>query len=269
MWSQSQLRQAWAPPCRGPWVTVSFPGAGRISVRPSAAEAFRALAQTFAAYGYVTRQNDTGAYVCRRTTGGSSYSLHAYGIASDTNWNSNPYGTKRTDRPAGLNSAIVRIRTNNGQQAFNNGIFWRSGWDPMHDEIVTGPRDLATGINWSTVPGRSAAAPPAVDYKALRRWLAGDLYNRVITLPIMWLNTNAGSPLYVVTLQQALNLVRQSAMAVDGIYGTSTETNVKAFQTEVNRIRPGTITENAGTFGPQTKWMLATALKNIRDGITP
>lgn len=161
MLSQSALRSVWSPRCRGPWVVVPANGAGRWVVRPSAAEAFRALATVQRAFGYSTRAADTGAYVCRASVSGAGASLHAYGIAGDSNWQSNPYGqTRRTDRPEAMNRAIVAIRTNDGAQVFNWGGYWRGNKDPMHDEIVCSPRNLASGINWSTVAGHTAAPKP-------------------------------------------------------------------------------------------------------------
>jgi hypothetical protein len=161
MLTQNQLAYVWRPPCTGPFVTVYPPGEGRWQVRASAREAFEALAQTMRAFGYKSRYADTGAGVCRHKVGRpGEWSNHAYWTAADTNWQSGPYGTRRTDRPPGLNQAIVAIRTNNGKQVFNNGIFWRTP-DPMHDEIVCSPQDLAHGINWATVPGgRPGGTPP-------------------------------------------------------------------------------------------------------------
>lgn len=159
-YSQATVYNAWRPACRGPWAKVAYPGRGVVYVRPAAAEAFQALSQTFRAFNYGTRQADTGGQVCRTTASGAP-SKHAPGIATDTNWLSGPYGTRRTDRPRGLNEAVLRIRTNNGRQVFNNGIFWRSGPDPMHDEIICLPSDLATGIDWSTVPGGRPGGTPS------------------------------------------------------------------------------------------------------------
>lgn len=154
MLSQTQIRREWAPPCRGPWVRVPANGAGSWVVRPAAAEAFKALATVQRAFGYVTRRDDTGAYVCRTNVSGTATSTHAYGISADSNWRSNSYGQmRRTDRPAEMNRAVVAIRTNNGKQVFNWGGYWSGNKDPMHDEIVCAPRDLATGIDWTTVAG--------------------------------------------------------------------------------------------------------------------
>ena len=265
MLSQRQLAQVWAPPCRGPWARIAYPGHGAVSIRPAAAEAFRAKAQVYKSFRYQTRSQDTGGYVCRRTASGAS-SRHAEGIADDTNWGSNPYGTTRTDRPAGMNAAILAIRTNNGRQVFNNGIFWRGSKDPMHDEIVCSPRDLATGINWNTVAGSRA-----VDWAAIRRWNAGLVLGRLQgSLPLHPKVGGDAAP-WVRALQEALNLVLDTPeqpvrIKVDGRYGDVTTSYVGLFQRNVNTLRRGTITEKAGYFGDQTKWMLCLALRNIMEG---
>jgi len=41
---------------------------------------------------------------------------------------------------------------------------------------------------------------------------------------------------------------------------------VLAFQQDVNKLKPGTIKDFPGAFQDGTKWMLCTALANIRDG---
>lgn len=133
----------------------------------------------------------------------------------------------------------------------------------MHFEIVCTPADIATGINWNTVAG--ATPPKPIDYAALRRWIAGDLANGTSGLPVMWLN-NAPHPLYVITLRNALNLVLNENLPADGVYDADQDWQVQRFQKNVNKIAPGGITENLGTFGPQTKWWLVMALWNIRDG---
>lgn len=83
----AQLREAWTPPCTGPWVRVPLNGAGIVTVRPAILDAVRALDAVLRHWSYTTRREDTGAFACRRITGGTGYSLHAYGIALDINWN--------------------------------------------------------------------------------------------------------------------------------------------------------------------------------------
>jgi hypothetical protein len=49
-----------------------------------------------------------GAYNCRAITGGTDYSLHAYGIAGDFWWDLNPYGsTLVTNMPQGMVDEIL------------------------------------------------------------------------------------------------------------------------------------------------------------------
>lgn len=162
MLTQSQIKAAWSPRCTGPFTRVELYGAGAIYVRSSIVTAVKALDKVLTAYNYATRANDTGAYNCRLNTSGTSYSLHAYGIAVDINWLSNPYSsTLRTDMfrygDGRMPYRICDIKTNNGKQVWNWGGFWFGNKDAMHYEIVCSPADIATGINWNTVYG---GAPP-------------------------------------------------------------------------------------------------------------
>lgn len=118
-----------------------------MSVRPDIIPAVAALDARLRAHNYRTRKADTGAYNCRKITGGSGYSLHAYGIALDINWQSNPYGpTLVTDMPAAMVADIKAIRTRNGKQVWRWGGDYAGNKDAMHFEIVCSPADLATGI---------------------------------------------------------------------------------------------------------------------------
>lgn len=162
MLTTTQLRKAWGPACApaSHRTTIALNGAGRITVDARCANAFRALNACLVKHRYVTRRNDTGAYNCRRITGGTGYSLHAYGIAADLNWSSNPYGKRLiTDMPPAMRADIKAIRTRNGRQVFGWGGDYRSSKDAMHYEVVCTPADLATGIDPATVPG---AKPPVV-----------------------------------------------------------------------------------------------------------
>lgn len=174
MLTTSQLRKAWGPPCRpASWrVTIALHGDGRITVDTRTQAAFAALNACLRAHGYRTRRSDTGAYNCRRITGGTGYSLHAYGIAADLNWQTNPYSKRLiTDMPPAMVAAIKAIRTRNGRQVFGWGGDYRTNKDAMHFEVVCTPGDLATGIDPRTVPGQEPAAPPKpADPNAGRPW---------------------------------------------------------------------------------------------------
>lgn len=136
--------------------------------------AYAALDACFRAFAYEVRAKDTGAYNCRRITAGRGWSLHAYGpgdrfafwtysllnrvkiataLAVDVNWLSNPYGPRLvTDMPRAMIDAVLRIRTNDGQQVWRWGGDYSGNKDGMHFEIVCSPTSLATGIDQRTVP---------------------------------------------------------------------------------------------------------------------
>jgi hypothetical protein len=165
--TQSQIRSYWSPRCTGPFALVALYGAGRVYVRTPIVEAVKALNTVLKSYGYVTRAADTGAYNCRMNTSGTAWSIHAYAIALDINWQSNPYSsTLRTDMlrygDGRMPHKICAIRTNNGKQVWNWGGFWSGNKDAMHYEIVCTPADIRTGINWTTVKGYVAPAPEPV-----------------------------------------------------------------------------------------------------------
>lgn len=148
----SQLRQAWAPHCTGPFTRVALFGEGAVSVRPAIVPAVEALSAILRKYNYKSRKADTGAYNCRQITGGTNYSLHAYGIAIDINWQANPYGKILvTDMPRAMVAEIKALRTNNGKQIWGWGGDYSGNKDAMHYEVVCSPADLKTGVKSSTV----------------------------------------------------------------------------------------------------------------------
>jgi hypothetical protein len=153
MLSTSNLRQVWAPACNAAnCVTIPLYGEGRVTMDRRTVAAVNALNEQLRAHSYETRRNDTGAYNCRKITGGSGYSLHAYGIAMDLNWQSNPYGRQLvTDMPPAMVNAIKAIRTNNGKQVWRWGGDYANNKDAMHYEVVCTPADLATGIKGGVV----------------------------------------------------------------------------------------------------------------------
>lgn len=155
MTNTSELRRLWGPPCQGPFVKLALHGEGVVSVKASAATAFRALNDVLIKHDYKTRRADTGGYNCRKITGGDGYSLHAYAIAIDVNWLSNPYGPRLiTDMPRSMIEDIEAIRTKSGHAVFRWGGRYAGNKDAMHFEIICSPAQLATGIRPSTTePG--------------------------------------------------------------------------------------------------------------------
>ena len=157
-----QLRNEYAPPCHTSRVTIALNGAGKITVAAITQEAFLALNKCLVKWGYKTRKADTGAYNCRKITGGTGYSLHAYSIAADINWQDNPYGPRLvTDMPRGMIDDILAIRTKSGARVFGWGGYYKKNKDAMHFEVVCSKADLRSGINSATTPG--GAAQPQED----------------------------------------------------------------------------------------------------------
>jgi hypothetical protein len=149
---------------------VDYLGGGACWVDSRCEEAFKALAQVMRHYGYACGPLDTGAYNCRAITGGTGFSLHAYGIAGDHNWLDNPYGARLvTDMPPAMVAAIRAIRTKAGLAVFRWGGDWdwnpatgHTAYDAMHYEVNVSPAELAVGIDWTTVAGSTPPPPPPI-----------------------------------------------------------------------------------------------------------
>lgn len=164
MSNTSVMRAAWAPPCAD----------HRGTMRP----AYVALDAILRKWGYRPRPAVTGASNCRRITGGTGYSLHAYrdgeqfgfwsgvavtmAVAVDINWDRNPYGPRLvTDMPRGMVEEICALRTGNGVQVWGWGGLYKGNTDAMHFELHCTAADLRTGVRGPASPvdpgGLSAA----------------------------------------------------------------------------------------------------------------
>ena len=151
MRSTAELRILWAPACTPPFARLNLYGEGVVTVDVLIVDAVKALNAVLIDWDYRTRRADTGAYNCRPITGGTNYSLHAYGIAVDLNWNTNPYGrTLVTDMAIGMIEAIEGIRTAGGVQVWRWGGRYSNNKDAMHFEVVASPAELARGIQSQT-----------------------------------------------------------------------------------------------------------------------
>ncbi|HTV70563.1 MAG TPA: M15 family metallopeptidase [Rhizobiaceae bacterium] len=200
--STQRLRNAWAGyGCdESKMERISF-GPDFIRVAAPTVDAWKALEKVLAAHGYDIRIEDTDSYNCRAVKGGGGLSLHAYGIALDINWKTNPYrdhqgrraprfssevtqgaraehvrlGLADTDMTRDTIIAALAIRTNAGKQVFGWGGNWATLKDAMHFQIEVTPAELAAGIDWSTVPlpAVRTAAPPVAGRRPLLRILAG------------------------------------------------------------------------------------------------
>lgn len=155
MRTTQQLREAWPATCRAvPLRAIELVPGVTVQMHVATDEAVKALGCVYQAHRYPVRSGDTGAYNCRKITGGSKTSLHAHGIALDVNWNTNPYRTDGrlvTDMPPKMVADVKRIRTKGGVRVWGWGGDYRGAKDAMHFEILASPAELAQGIDWSTV----------------------------------------------------------------------------------------------------------------------
>jgi peptidoglycan hydrolase-like protein with peptidoglycan-binding domain len=214
----SQARAAWSPACSTSRTTVRFFTGVQVTIDPRVVPAFAALDQVLQRHGYRPRPGVTGAYVCRRITGGTGYSLHAYGTAVDINWDTNPYTTGRlvTDMPKAMVAEITALRTNSGAPVWGWGGAYRTIKDAMHYEIVCTPADLATGI--------AGTAGPLTRTEKLYIWLKAGVLAR--KRPFLRVGSE-NDPALVDDIKAAQQLL---GLPQTGTYGPATVAKVKAFQ---------------------------------------
>jgi predicted chitinase len=165
-------------------VLIPF-GPDKIRVAPPTTPAWDALATVLLHHDYSIRTDDTDSFNCRSVKGGTLRSLHAYGIALDVNWTTNPYkdhagsrpprfsnrdtqagraeevrlGKADTDMTREMIEDVLAIKTTNGKRLFEWGGSWLTLKDAMHFQLNVGPGDLLTddglltGIVSDTVAG--------------------------------------------------------------------------------------------------------------------
>ena len=180
----SALRQAWADyeGAEEQMTLIPF-GPDKIRVAPPTCAAWEALARVLDAHEYAIRGAETDSYNDRSVKGGAEKSLHAYGIALDLNWTTNPYrdhpgerpirfsqrdtqdaraeevrlGKADTDMTQAMIDDVLAIRTPSGQTVFAWGGSWLGFKEPMHFQINLTPADLAAGLDDATVKGSTRA----------------------------------------------------------------------------------------------------------------
>jgi peptidoglycan hydrolase-like protein with peptidoglycan-binding domain len=260
--STSAQRRNWAPACTGPWAVVTLNGGARVSVRAAIVPAVKALNAVLIKYGYKATPPDCGAYNCRKITGGSGYSLHAFGIAIDINWQDNPWqnndGSINTDMPKAMVAEIEALRTVSGHQIWRCGVNYTGAHvDPMHYEIVCTPAQLATGIKGGSGPVIPASQGKWVPFKR------GDTAKTIVA--------RGGKQFEILELQMLLTNIANhegdpslDPKGVDNGYGPNSQAAVRALKTKVNverrkqGLKPFTVDDNVGPVTIQTaRWINA------------
>jgi peptidoglycan hydrolase-like protein with peptidoglycan-binding domain len=223
MRTTSELRRMWAPACQCELTVLQLHSGARVSVAKATSEAFRAIDGVMQATGYAPRARDTGGFNCRKITGGNGHSLHAFGLAVDYNWNSNPFradGKLITDMPPTMVTAIKAIRTKGGAPVFRWGGDFSRVKDAMHFEVIASPRELATGIAWGKVDVRDPDPAKPATWPVLQRGDRGPT---------------------VEVLQKRLGGARFPCEPIDGIFGKGTEQSVRRFQESRSLDVDGTV----------------------------
>lgn len=149
-------------------------------------------------------------YNCRRISGSSSWSQHAYGWAGDINPARNPFtsGPLITDMPRWFVD-LWKVR------GFGWGGEWRSVKDAMH--YSKSPREGGNGRLF--VPGDGPAPPPPPPPAPTGDWTVADLG--------VWKRGMKGTRVRLV--QGALHAHRVPVV-IDGDFGPGTDGGVRRFQ---------------------------------------
>ena len=145
--------------------TIIFLGRTPVRVIDLHVEAWSAAERVLLTHEYGQASN-VGSYNCRKISGSSRYSLHAYRCAVDVdapqNWLQGKGNTMNWSRAKLTKEQVLsvqKIRLNNGEQAFRNGYVFHNP-DPMHFQISASREAFVSGVNWSTVHGDVLPPPP-------------------------------------------------------------------------------------------------------------
>lgn len=140
------------------------------------------------------------------------------------------------------------------------------GWTNHASVLGSDHSDRITTDDWNRMAALAGGmiawpAPPApptnVDMAAIRRLAAAKLLNDGLgDLPTLRQGTSGRS---VVLWQEAMNLIANRGLRVDGSFGVATHSATSDFQRICGL-------EVDGIVGPKTKWWAVTIVQNIRDG---
>lgn len=126
--------------------------------------------------------------------------------------------------------------------------------------------DGVSRADWDRMMALLRPAPPAPDWAAIRRVAAGLAHADLADTPTPLGGGAVGE--HVLAVQRALNVqvTHLPRLAENSVYDDDTIRRVLVFQSAINALRPGSITDFPGALGDTTKWWLCASLANIRDG---
>lgn len=105
---------------------------------------------------------------------------------------------------------------------------------------------------------------PKANWFAIRRWIAGVVLGKTqgIRTDVPTENNYA---MDIKTIQEALNIVKNAGLKVNGVYDAYTKLHMIDWQNKCRAMKLP-INDAQGVFGDTSKWWLCVALQNIRDG---
>lgn len=213
------------PNCQpGNQVRVSGGGVS-ISCRREIAPVMKACLDDTAATGYVVRQDQTGAFVCRPIGGTRIPSNHSWGLAIDVNWRENPFTT---------NANAARTITDRQVSVWKaRGFSWGGDWtgkkDFMHFEFLGTPADAARRVAALTsspmpVPANTPPGYCSESHPVLRLGDSGRAVNHLQYLLIRGAHPIAGDGQYGPAVRAAVYnfQANQAHIGAEGVCGPET-----------------------------------------------
>jgi hypothetical protein len=158
----SQMRIEWSEYlCSSKdWFTIELLSRAPVKTIMVFAEARSAFERVMYFHGYGDAMN-VGSYACRDVPSSSKPSMHACRFAVDVdaplNWLQGRGATMDWTRLKITKAQIDagdRVRTHSGAQVFRNGWVFKNP-DPMHFQLECSRTDIASGIDWRTVPAET------------------------------------------------------------------------------------------------------------------
>jgi len=247
--------RGWGAPCTGRMVTLVRNDGLRLPVRAELADLTMLLLDLTELSGYDVLPGQTWGYACRKISGSSSWSNHAWGLADDLNAPANPYASadwhRRNARgtfPFGLRlvcnipEAVVRLWEDHG---FRWGGRYKTKPDPMHMEFMGTPADAAayTRRLRSFLAGHGQPAPPP----PAPRPTPDPTKEAVMALPVL----RRGAKGQHVRNLQALLVAHGNTVRIDGDFGPATEQVLRGWQGRTGQLAAD------GIAGPATwAWLV-------------
>lgn len=234
-YSIGPLRKGWGAHCTGGRTTITLKNGVRITVRSEIATLATIVLNEALRRGYAIRQGDTGSYNCRLIAGSSTWSNHAWALAIDINWQSNPYTSGTThDIPDWMAKLMNRYGFAWG------GDYTGSRRDYMHFEFMGSPAQAAAATALAVREILNSPPPPPPT-----------------------------GPAAVLATQRAIHLVDGE---VDGIWGRQTDRGVYDVRQAASNSFPDGVVEAQtrvgaiadGTWGPASAAALVQTIKGLQ-----